>query len=111
MRTHLKWIAIFCSILLSSISLPVMSQSTSKQWTSVNEPLAEMANIKKQIKAPKFPSKEFDVTAYGAVGDGKTLNTEAFKKAIEDCNKRGGGKVVVPKGTFLTGAIHLKSNV
>jgi len=88
-----------------------MSQSTSKPWTSVNEPLAQMANIRKQIKVPQFPKKEFVITAYGAVGDGKTLNTEAFKKAIDDCNRRGGGSVIVPPGTFLTGAIHLKSNV
>lgn len=63
------------------------------------------------IKPPVFANREFLVTQYGAVGDGVTLNTEAFKKAIEDCNKNGGGRVVVPSGKFLTGAIHLKSNV
>jgi polygalacturonase len=112
MRTHLKSFVIFHSILiLTFVSSHVMSQSTNKPWTSVNEPMAEMANIRKQIKAPQFPAKQLVVTEYGAVGDGKTLNTEAFKKAIEACNKQGGGMVVVPKGTFLTGAIHLKSNV
>ena len=39
------------------------------------------------------------------------MNTEAFKKAIDDCHKSGGGRVTVPPGIFLTGAIHLKSNV
>ncbi|HEY0050122.1 MAG TPA: glycoside hydrolase family 28 protein, partial [Pyrinomonadaceae bacterium] len=48
---------------------------------------------------------------YGAVADGKTLSTEAFRKAIDECSRKGGGRVVVPAGTFLTGAIHLKSNV
>ena len=43
--------------------------------------------------------------------DGKTDCTNSFKLAIDECVKNGGGKVVVPKGTFLTGAIHLKSNV
>lgn len=80
-------------------------------WKSSSEPLKEMENIRKQIKAPQFPDKEFPITNYGAIGDGKTLNTEAFKKAIDDCNKSGGGRVVVPLGNFLTGAIHLKSNV
>jgi polygalacturonase len=80
-------------------------------WKSSQEPLKEMAEIRKEIKAPKFASKDFLVTKYGAVGDGKTLNTAAFKKAIEECNKMGGGRVVVPLGTFLTGAIYLKSNV
>lgn len=67
--------------------------------------------IKTQITPPKFPDGKFLITDFGAVGDGKTMNTQAFKKAIAACAKQGGGKVVVSKGMFLTGAIHLKSNV
>ncbi|MDB5250770.1 MAG: glycoside hydrolase family 28 [Segetibacter sp.] len=80
-------------------------------WKSSSQPLKEMKEIRKQIRAPKFAAREFTITKYGAVGDGKTLNTEAFMKAIDACNKSGGGRVIVPLGTFLTGAIHLKSNV
>ncbi|MBE7169106.1 MAG: glycoside hydrolase family 28 protein [Williamsia sp.] len=90
------------------------SAATAQQaraWKTSAEPMKEIEAIRKQIRAPKFPAKEFPVTAYGAVGDGTTLNTEAFRKAIEACNKSGGGRVIVPLGTFLTGAIHLKSNV
>src|ERR1019366_9365539 len=43
--------------------------------------------------------------------DGKTDCTEAFRKAIEEANRAGGGRVVVTEGVCLTGAIHLKSNV
>jgi len=71
----------------------------------------EYPKILARIKPPKFKKKDYFVTKFGAVGDGKTLNTEAFKKAIEECAKKGGGRVVVPKGEWLTGAIHLKSNV
>lgn len=47
-----------------------------------------------------------------AKGDGTTLETSAFAKAIAACNRAGGGHVVVPAGgTFLTGAIHLRSDV
>lgn len=92
-------------------SCAVNKQLASKSWNSSSEPLKEMERLRKKIKAPEFPAREFLITAYGAVGDGKTLNTEAFKKAIDDCNKAGGGRVVVPYGRFLTGAIHLKSNV
>ncbi len=53
----------------------------------------------------------FDIRDYGAVGDGKTKNTEAFRKAIAECAKAGGGKVLIPKGVWLTGKIHLKSNI
>lgn len=71
----------------------------------------QVPGILKNIIPPKFPDKDFLITDYGAVSDGKTLSTEAFKKAIEACNNAGGGRVVVPEGEFLTGAIHLKSNV
>jgi len=67
--------------------------------------------ILNRIKAPIFPGRDFHVTKFGAVGDRKTDCTDAFRKAIEACNKAGGGRVVVPAGEFSTGAIHLKSNV
>jgi len=98
-------------LLAFAIYTTIHAQQAAKVWTSAAEPLKEMEMIRKQIKAPVFPKKEFLVTAYGGVGDGKTLNTEAFKKAIEDCNKHGGGRVIVPPGSFLTGAVYLKSNV
>jgi len=64
------------------------------------------------VRRPWFPGRYFPVTAFGAKGDGTTLNTQAFAKAIATCHRAGGGHVVVPAGgTFLTGAIHLLSNV
>ncbi|MFC3197856.1 glycoside hydrolase family 28 protein [Parapedobacter deserti] len=80
-------------------------------WQSIDEPLAELERVRALIKAPEFPDRDFPVTDYGAVGDGQTLNTEAFKAAIQACHESGGGRVVVPLGTFVTGAIYLKSNV
>jgi polygalacturonase len=67
--------------------------------------------IMDSINPPVFPDTNFIITDYGAVGDGTTDCTDAFKDAISSCNLAGGGRVVVPEGTFLTGAIHLKSNV
>lgn len=58
-----------------------------------------------------FPDRDFLVTDYGAKPDGKTDATQAFKEAIEAAHDAGGGRVVVPAGTYTTGAIHLKSNV
>lgn len=54
---------------------------------------------------------DFLITNYGAIGDGKTVNTEAIQRAIDECNASGGGRVVVPCGVFTTGTIALKSNV
>jgi len=51
-----------------------------------------------------------DVRHAGAVGDGKTKDTAAFQKAIDDCEAAGGGEVVVPAGEYLIGSIALKSN-
>jgi polygalacturonase len=55
--------------------------------------------------------KDFIITAYGAKPDGITNNRAAIQKAIDDANAAGGGRVVVPRGRFLTGIIELKSNV
>jgi len=73
-------------------------------WASLPEILA-------RIIPPKFPDRDFSITNFGAKGDGTTDCTEAFRKAIDECNASGGGRVVVPQGVFLTGPIHLKSNV
>jgi polygalacturonase len=78
---------------------------------SADDGWAQVPKILARIKPPVFPKRDFLITKYGANGDGKTDCTESFQKAIEACSKAGGGRVVVPKGEFLTGAIHLKSNV
>ena len=70
-----------------------------------------MPQILARIKAPVFPKRDFVITKFGAKANEAADSTSAFRKAIEACNKAGGGRVVVPEGTFLTGAIHLKSNV
>jgi polygalacturonase len=56
-------------------------------------------------------STTFDVKAYGATGDGKTLDTDAINKAIDAANAAGGGTVFFPAGTYASYSIHLKSNI
>lgn len=53
----------------------------------------------------------FDITTYGAVGDGSTMNTAAIQAAIDACNNAGGGTVQVPPGNFLTATVFMKDNV
>ncbi len=101
--------AIFLLILLT-FCIPIFAQTNNTStgetggWNKVTEILA-------RIKAPVFPARDFTITDYGAVAGGKQDCTPAIRKAIEACNNAGGGRVVVPSGVFLTGAIHLKSNV
>ncbi len=64
-----------------------------------------------QVQRPVFPDKTFNIKDYGAVGDGKTMNTSALQKAVAACIQAGGGRVVVPTGTFVTGPFELGSNV
>ena len=60
---------------------------------------------------PTFPDKDFTIANFGAIPDGHTLNTEAFRKAIRACSAAGGGRVIVPSGNWLTGPIELLSHV
>ena len=64
-----------------------------------------------QVQQPVIPSYSIALTDFGGVGDGLTSNTEAFAKAIDALSNRGGGTLVVPRGIWITGPIHLKSNI
>ena len=82
------------------------------------------ANLKAQqvVRAPEapfefedlvmyeFPAKEFPITKYGAKPGNVEATTQAFRKAMAACNKAGGGSVVVPEGSWITGPIHFQSN-
>jgi polygalacturonase len=60
---------------------------------------------------PGKSASTFNVRAFGATGDGKTLDSPAINKAIDAAAAVGGGTVLVPAGTYLSGSIHLKSNI
>ena len=98
--------------LLSARALNEIIKPGVHSFALAEDPWAQVPLILKRIKPPVFPKRDFPITRYGAVGDGRKDCTEAFSKAIAACNKAGGGRVVVPAGgAFLTGAIHLQSNV
>jgi len=63
------------------------------------------------VPLPAIPRVVFNITNYGAIGDGKTLNTAAVQKTIDACSTAGGGSVVVPAGSFLIGPITLASGI
>ena len=94
-------IHILCATLLLSLC------GVSGAWAS--NPWKQMRKVEKAIKPPTFPDRQYLITDYKKPGD--TLYTDAINKAITICSSQGGGRVVVPKGTFKTAAIHLRSGV
>ena len=70
-----------------------------------------MPQILARITPPRFPDRTFDITTFGARDRATTDATSAIRTAIAACAASGGGRVVVPAGRFLTGPIHLTSNV
>jgi polygalacturonase len=63
------------------------------------------------LKEWEVPDHRFEVEDFGAVADGKTMNTHAIQKAIDKCTEEGGGQVLFSKGDYVTGTVVLKSNV
>jgi polygalacturonase len=76
-----------------------------------DDPWLRISELESRIIPPVFPQRDFELTRYGAVGDGMMDCSDSFVRAIRDCAQSGGGRVVVSGGSFLTGPIHLKSNV
>jgi polygalacturonase len=81
---------------------PDLPQTT--PWPEANAILAATA-------LPAIPAALFPVVEYGAKGDGRADDTQAFAAALAACNRAGGGHVMVPAGAYLVGAIRLLSNV
>jgi polygalacturonase len=64
-----------------------------------------------KVQEPKIPNNSVNIKDFGAVNGGYVLNTKAFADAIDAVSKKGGGKVIIPAGIWLTGPIILKSNL
>ncbi|HEY1194146.1 glycoside hydrolase family 28 protein [Flavobacterium sp.] len=92
-----------------SFSINVNAQMPGKLTTKeiYNDVEFSMPKVKEAV----FPDYKISVTEFGAIGDGIYKNTTAIKSAIKHVSDKGGGKVVVPAGIWLTGPITLKSNI
>ncbi|RYE26789.1 MAG: glycoside hydrolase family 28 protein, partial [Sphingobacteriaceae bacterium] len=56
-------------------------------------------------------AQDYNILNFGAVNDTSKLSTIGINKAIDACNKHGGGRVIIPSGSYKSGTITLKNNV
>lgn len=94
------------------ISCSNLNKNNTELNTAKKQPIDyTMDSLANAIIIPQFPKKTYNIKDYGANGNGVIDNTKIITDLIIKCNQVGGGKVVIPKGKYLTGAIHLLSNV
>ena len=74
-------------------------------------PADKAAAIVARIRPPRIPKRDFPVADFGAVADGRTDSSQAIARALEACARAGGGRIVLPRGTTLSGPIRLRSNM
>ena len=93
--------------------LPAVAFAQSPEWEApLRASLEHMAaTLTTTLKPWPIPDRVFRVADYGAVGDGKTVNSAALQKTIDACSTAGGGIVLVEKGDYVTGTIDLKNGV
>lgn len=93
-------------IILSLLCVMFVSASDRYETVEVKAPFPM-----EPVKVFVYPVKDFPISKYGAKPGGSIDNTKAIARAINACNEAGGGRVIIPAGVWLTGAIHFKSNV
>ena len=99
------------SVCIAASALGYTNSVTAKNATEADNIYSELPFQMNKVQLPVFPDYSRSITEFGAVADGITLNTEAFDKAIKAVAEKGGGKVIVPAGLWLTGPIVLQSNI
>lgn len=104
-RPRLFYLTVLCGLCLAACSHPKETKLPEEGWAMV-------PGILEQIVAPQFPDTTFNILEYGAKPDTTFNSLPAILAAINDCNTQGGGRVLIPRGTYLVkGSILLKSHV
>ena len=103
---------------LNTILFQLLTSVMASVMPAADSPAYEFAYLYEElpfememVQRPQIPDREVNIRDFGGVGDGVTLNSEAFAKAIEALSSQGGGHLVVPTGVWLTGPIILKDNI
>jgi polygalacturonase len=95
-----------------TLIMTISCKPAQEQAATTPDPWLKAQEILASIQAPEFPDRDFNIIDFGAQADAGTDCLGAIKAAITACTEAGGGRVIIPQGTFLVnGPIHLKSNV
>ena len=97
--------------ILSLIALSLACTPDSGEDAFMDELYRDLPFDMPRIALPAIPDRSVSLADFGGVGDGATLNTDAFARAISELEWLGGGRLQVPAGIWLTGPIGLKSHI
>lgn len=109
MKTLSRKLGLLIAICLTL--LPASNSNAQKTTVIDNSIYDNLPFDMPKVEQPVFPDYQVNIRTFGAKSDGITLNTKAINDAIRDVNIKGGGKVIIPEGMWLTGPIELLSNV
>ena len=110
MNTFIKKLLVLTALTLPL--LPVQNTVKAQNGDYIDDSIYENLPFDMpKVEQPTFPNYTVSIVEFGAKGDGIMLNTKAINDAIKAVNAKGGGKVVIPEGLWLTGPIELLSNV
>lgn len=95
----------YLQLIIAMLLLPLVAQA--QAWDQ-----AQYDQIERSIRQPQFASRDYVITRYGASPKATAAkNQKAINAAILACSKKGGGRVIIPAGEWLTGAIRMQSHV
>ncbi|MGC8539871.1 MAG: glycoside hydrolase family 28 protein [Phycisphaerae bacterium] len=107
-RSMLK--SVLATVAVSGVTITSISGAYAAQPAWVNKVVNKIHRMVK-MDQPRIPHRIFNITSFGAVGNGTTMNTKAIEKTVNACEKAGGGEVLIPAGKYLTGPLVLGSNM
>lgn len=99
----------FLLIVVMSLLLTVFPVTAGRAEAQETQPVSPTGTTRPacSVPLPEIPDRSFDIRAYGAVGDGAKDDAAAIQAAIDTASAAGGGSVVIPAGTFLSGPVNL----
>jgi len=93
------------------LAIAVSAACTGGQESGLDDLYKDLPFEMPRVSLPSIPQRSVSLADFGGVGDGLTLNTDAFARAIAALTEQGGGRLVVPAGIWLTGPVGLQSHI